>query len=117
MEVILKQENNEPISAEEARRQLIEQGMIDGEYIFIDKFLREDKTIYLEVLELAINVMVILDLVDKIVVRNLWEYFVERGIQDNVPQREEEHKFIYMLCRAMSQEANNGKEIQVVFGN
>lgn len=95
----------------------IKSDMISGHYIVmncldISKFLREDKTLILEWIELAVNIIVSDGFMD-IIVGGLDDYFRARDIEGNQSRKDEETSFIEHFIRA-SASANTGKEVEVI---
>jgi len=78
----------------------------------ISKFLREDYSLNLELLEFAIASL-INDGADVIEIVNLEWYYKMRGIEFNDDYRREERVFILGFCSSVAQELSNNGDVRI----
>lgn len=106
-ETTTKEELIEKLKFEEA---------IIGPSIFIEKFLREDKTINLELLEIALEYLSSVG--SNIYIVNMGVYYMERGIIFNDSAMTEELNFLLNIMSNMIEELKpEGKEVKLFWQN
>jgi len=107
----------------EEQRQLVRGMMKSGYYrdgIHLSSFLREDLTINLELLELAVTLSIIAseansDLDVTLKLRGLEEYYQKRGVLGNPKQENEERIFMLGFVTAIAAEASKNDTLEVKY--
>ncbi len=103
MEVVIKEDNTD------LEKELRESKALLDDGIDISKFLREDLSINLELLEVAISLLV--NTKEIFHVGGIEDYYKLRKIENNIIARIEESKFIYKFIETVANEfSETGKK-------
>lgn len=110
------------VEREYIMRQFLQSGYFFDETLYIDKFLREDKSIDIEKLELAISLAVeYLEFSSKfknpiyVKLEGMGRYIQSRGIEGNPKKIYEESGFISGFCQAVADEESKHKKFIILY--
>lgn len=109
---------------QDIKTQFLSSGYFENNSLYMDRFLAEDKTIDLEKLTLAIQLMMeYLEFSEKfespihIFIRNMSLYFERRGIKFHEMDRIiEESSFILGYCKACIEQETLTKKVIILYG-
>lgn len=102
-------------------REMMQSGFLTDKGIDVSRFLREDKTINLELLELAVTLTVLAkeaNSTDDDITLNLWAldiYYEFRGISGNEDKKREERTFLLGFVSATASEASSRDTLVVKY--